>query len=270
MRFVQVTDTHIVPRGRSLHRLNPVHRLELCVADVNRHHDELSFCVITGDLTHRGDLESYGVLREIVQELKLPYHLILGNHDRREPFLEAFPDTPRDENGFVQYQTDSPEGVFLFLDTLDEGNNSGIYCELRRGWLEQRLREAGDRPVYLFMHHPPFDIGLPALDCMKLEDAESFAKVLEGTNVEHLFFGHVHRAVSGRWRKIPFSALPGTNHQVATDFKTVSPIPLSHGPPAYAFVHLDGACQLVHLHYYIDDYPRRLPDRSWPDALSSR
>jgi len=263
MQFAQITDIHLVPRGQSLHGLDPVQRFEDCIADVNRHSDDLQFCAITGDLADRGDVDSYGVLREILQTLTVPAHLILGNHDRREAFLKIFPEAPRDSNGFIQYQVNSTGGLLVFLDTLDEGKSSGIYCNRRRQWLVDRLQEAGDRPVYLFMHHPPFDIGLPSLDRMKLDAADSFATSIEvNSNIRHLFFGHVHRPLSGSWRNIPFSALPGTNHQIATDFKTVTPMPYSHGPAAYAFVHLDHDLNLVHLHHYLDDYPRR-GDQNW-------
>jgi hypothetical protein len=114
------------------------------------------------------------------------------------------------------------------------------------------------------MHHPPFDIDIPSLDRMKLDDAADFEAVIGGrSNIRHLFFGHVHRPVSGSWRGIPFSALPGTNHQIATDFQTVSPMPYSHDPPAYAFVHLHAERTVVHLHGYLNNCPRRLPNGSW-------
>lgn len=264
MRFVQVSDTHIVPRGRRLHRLDPVDRLERCISAINNHHRNLDLCLFTGDLTDKGDVESYQTLREILGQLDAPYKLLIGNHDRRETFLEVFPESPRDEHGFIQQQVETPGGRFLCLDTVDEGKHSGLYCEQRQAWLAGQLDAAGDEPVYLFMHHPPFDVGFPCLDRMKLEDADGFAELVTG-RVEHIFFGHVHRPLSGNWRGIPFSALPGTNHQVATDTANVTPMPYSHGPPAYAFVHLDPECRIVHLHNFIDDYPRRLPDKTWTD-----
>lgn len=82
------------------------------------------------------------------------------------------------------------------------------------------------------MHHPPFDIGIPSLDRIKLDGTEAFAAVLcESADIRHLFLGHVHRPVSGSWRGIPFSALPGTNHQIAADFAAGTPIPYEHGLP---------------------------------------
>ena len=247
MKFVQVTDLHIVPRGRKLLDLNPIERLSACIADINQRCENASFCVFTGDLADGGDPEAYSALRECLVDLELPYHLMLGNHDRRASFYEIFPDAPRDENGFLQFQLATEVGQLIFLDTLDEGRSAGVSHSKRRQWLTQRLQEANSDPVYLFMHHPPFDIGIPSLDNIKLDGTEAFAAVLRGSaDIRHLFLGHVHLPVSGSWRGIPFSALPGTNHQIALDFETVSPIPYDHGPSAYAIVHVDAEQTIVH------------------------
>jgi 3',5'-cyclic AMP phosphodiesterase CpdA len=247
MKFVQITDLHIVAPGALVHDLDPAERLASCIADVNRHREDVDFCVFTGDLADRGEPEAYELLRGILEDLEVPHHLMLGNHDARGPFLDVFSSAPRDEGGFVQSQLDTDEGRFIFLDTLDEGNRTGICCEKRRAWLAARLREAGSRPVYLFMHHPPFDIGIPSMDNIKLEGIDAFARVLEdAANIRHLFFGHVHRPVSGSWHGIPFSALPSTAHQIGPDFVNVSPMPYTHGPAAYAIVHLDDNQLVVH------------------------
>ena len=261
MRFVQVTDTHIMSRGQSVLGLDPVARLEACIADINRNRGDASFCVFTGDLTDRGEWEGYSVLRDCLAYLELPYYLMVGNHDRRAPFLANFPEALRDEDGFVQFGLSTPVGRLLFLDTLDEGRSAGLYCDRRCRWLSNRLIEAGSNPIYLFMHHPPFDIGIPSLDRMKLDGADAFTEALAGpADIRHIFLGHVHRPVSGSWRGIPFSALPSTNHQIAADFETVSPLPYCHETPAYAIVDLDVDRTLVHLHRYLDDGDVRRSD----------
>ena len=91
----------------------------------------------------------------------------MGNHDHRENFRNVFPATPCDENGFVQAVIDAAAGRFLLLDTVEEGQNWGSYCGKRRKWLHQ-LEASHERPVYLFMHHPPFKIGIPCLDRIRL------------------------------------------------------------------------------------------------------
>ena len=35
MKIIQITDTHLMPRGTELHGLNPCERLEACISSIN-------------------------------------------------------------------------------------------------------------------------------------------------------------------------------------------------------------------------------------------
>ena len=124
------------------------------------------------------------------------------------------------------------------LDTVEEGKSWGSYCQKRLLWLKDALENARGRNVYLFMHHPPFDVGIPCVDRIGLGiDGHKISEVLsKHDNIRHLFFGHIHRPISGSWNGIPYSTLRGTNHQVPLDFEALEIVPKSHEPPAYAIV----------------------------------
>ncbi len=253
MKIIQITDNHFGAPDERIGGLSPINRLEKCVEDINSNHCDAAFCVFTGDITDAGKPEAYQAFAKILDTLTLPRFLLVGNHDHREQMCSAFPELYKDENGFVQGCLRRDEGDFLFLDTLDSGYHWGLYCEPRRRWLSNRLEEAGDRPVYLFMHHPPFDVGLPSLDILGLRDKEAFADILSGhKNIRHLFFGHVHRPIAGSWLGIPFTTLKGTNHAVAFDFTAPGYVPYSHESPTYAVILIDDSRVLVHLHDYLD------------------
>ncbi len=256
MKIVQVTDTHLVGPGQKVYGIDPRARLDACFADINARHGDAAFCVLSGDLTDRGEAGAYRELRHALAALRLPYHVMIGNHDSRQTLLEVLPETPADPDGFVQCALDTPAGRVLLLDTVAAGRHAGAFCEARADWLAARLDEAGDVSVYIFMHHPPFDIGIPSLDRIRLADPGAFVRAIEGRrNLRHIFFGHVHRPVSGSWRGIPFSALRGTAHQVALDLETESPIPKTREPPAYAVILLESQRTVVHLHDYLDCSP---------------
>jgi len=161
-----------------------------------------------------------------------------------------------DADGFVQAAVETSAGWFLMLDTVEQGKGWGSYCAGRRDWLRRSLEDARGRPVYLFMHHPPFHVGIPSLDRLGLgADGDCIGEVLSvHDNVRHLFFGHVHRPIAGSWRGIPYSTLRGTNHQVPLDFDAVEVVPKSHEPPAYALVFLEDDQTTVHFHDYLDTY----------------
>jgi Icc protein len=255
MKIIQIIDTHLMPRGTELHGLNPCERLEACIANIKEFHTDAKMCIITGDLTDQGHRKAYHDFREILQKLPMPYHPLIGNHDPREIFSEIFPEVPLDEHGFVQQMLTTEQGRFLLLDTVKHKNDEGIYCEKRGAWLRTKLEESGNENVYLFMHHPPFKIGIPALDRIKLQDGVELIQeiVSDFSNIKHLFFGHVHRPVSGSWQGIPFTTLRGTNHQVQLDLKADDYLPISHEPPAYCVIFLEPQQTTVHFHDYLDN-----------------
>jgi len=225
------------------------------VRSIAEHHADAAFCVVTGDISDRGEAAAYALASEVLAALPMPVHVIPGNHDERAAFVHAFADAAVDENGFVQNAIVNPAGHFLLLDTVSpQHGSSGGYCKPRRDWLAARLQEAGDRPVYLFMHHPPFDVALPDLDAIGMVEPEKFAAlVARAGNVRHLFFGHVHRPISGLWRGIGFSTLYGTNHQVRLDFHGCGRLAFTSEPPAYSVVLIEPDLILVHTHHYETD-----------------
>jgi 3',5'-cyclic AMP phosphodiesterase CpdA len=268
MKLIQVSDLHFAPPGTRLFGLDPRARLEAAIADINQHHGDAELCLFTGDLADRGAPAAYQALRETLAALQVPYRLALGNHDDRDNFQRAFPEAPRDEHGFVQTVVSTGAGDVMVLDTLEPGQASGGFCARRQAWLGARLAEATGRPVILFMHHPPLDIGIPSLDRIGLVDKRGFAEVVAGAEVEagtgagasgvrHIFFGHVHRPVSGSWRGIPYTSLRSLVHQVSFDLATESPMPFDQAPPAYNVILLDGEDTVVHHHEFLG--ARRLP-----------
>jgi Icc protein len=147
MKLLQVTDTHLVADGAKICDLDPAARLAACIAHINAHHADAELCVVSGDLTDDGRPGAYRALKRVLDGLAVPYHLMAGNHDDRTALLAAFPGTPRDADGFVQYALETPGGRVLLLDTVEPGSPGGTYCRRRGAWLAEQLAAAGDRPV---------------------------------------------------------------------------------------------------------------------------
>jgi len=255
MKFIHLTDPHLVSPGEPLHGLDPAARLEACVSVIAARHADASFCVLTGDLADAGEPAAYAFAAEALAALPMPVHLIPGNHDARDAFTAGLPQVPRDENGFVQHAFRAGDASFVLLDTLEPTRGSGgDLCERRLAWLAARLREAGVGPAYLFMHHPPFEIGIPALDAIALADPAPFTRVVEAAgNVRHIFFGHAHRPISGNWRGISFSTLYATSHQTKLDLYTPGSCQYTAEPPAYCVVLLDGDTLVIHTEHFLED-----------------
>ncbi len=258
MKFIHLTDTHLVDPVQMLHGLDPASRFSPAIDSINTLHADAECCIISGDLTDAGEPAAYQFLAERIARSLIPCHLMVGNHDHHAHFRRCFPGTPVDESGFVQYTLETSAGVFVFLDTVLEGTHSGFYCEARQAWLKESLDKYRDRPVFLFMHHPPFDIQMPCLDSIGLTNKQEFAEIVRGhKNIRHLFFGHAHRPLSGNWNGISFSSLRGTNHQVGLDFETHKIIYVDE-PPEYNVVFISDQTLVVHTHPYLNEMSRCL------------
>ncbi|APZ43286.1 phosphodiesterase [Acidihalobacter ferrooxydans] len=267
MKLIHLTDPHLVPPGRALYGLDPAQRLAAAIAHIQARHTDAEACIITGDLAHRGDPQAYELLRELLAPLPMPVLTLIGNHDDRERFCCAFDEVPRDAGGFVQWVHATSAGRLILLDTVKPTAHAsnppaGYFDSGRARWLHDRLDEAGQEPVFLCMHHPPFGVGVRAFDDINLlaPDAQAFAEVVTGRkNIRHLFFGHIHRPIFGSWRGIPYSTLPATAHQSMLDF-VASDDCFTHEPPAYGVVMIDADQITVHLENYLDHSPVYHPD----------
>lgn len=246
MKIIHITDFHLVAPGTPLYGSSPHERADQCFDDIARWHSDADLCVISGDLAHNGEAEAYAWLADRLKRFPLKTFVMMGNHDDRAALRAAFPDAGCDANGYIQDTFATPQGVLFFLDTHKAEVSEGQYCEDRRRWLKQQLAAAADQPVWIFMHHPPCNVGMPYMDRIKLEDADAFADIISShNNIRHIFFGHVHRAAYINWRGIACTCLPGTNHQVPLVRDSVS-TNYSVEPAMYGVVLIEDDQTTVH------------------------
>ena len=127
-KFIHLTDTHLAGPGLKLYGLDPRARLDAAIADINRHHSDAAFAVVTGDLTHWGEAEAYANFAESMAALENA----VRRHGRQSRPPADLPRraaaAPRDANGFVQGAQQTPHGLFVFLDTLDETGFTPAKC----------------------------------------------------------------------------------------------------------------------------------------------
>ncbi|MDK1377051.1 MULTISPECIES: phosphodiesterase [unclassified Sinorhizobium] len=256
-KFIIFTDLHMVPEGVTIIGLDPYRRLANGIAHVNRYHADADRVIFAGDLAHGADRPSYERLKAILDELVPPAAMMIGNHDRREVFLDVFSGTATDENGFVQQVIDFADCRAVLLDTLFAPpydypvSHAGHLCQRRLAWLDRQLAEAGARPVLIFMHHPPHVTGFTSIDMIRLINGQEFyALVKRHGNVRHIFAGHVHRTISGSSRGIPFSIFKSPVHQQPMPFDTPDASLSVDEPAAYGIILVTDDGVLVHTEDY--------------------
>lgn len=273
LEFVVLTDTHIVPHGEEIYGLDPRARLDAAVNFVNQEHADAAFCLIAGDLAHWGQEAAYKNFAEALALLSIPQVLMMGNHDRRAAFRAIFPSADNDGNGFVQQLRIFDACSLLTLDTLNEegDTHAGLLCAKRLEFLEESLRDApDDRPLILAQHHPARDLGLPAMDAIKLQNPHEEWAVLErvGRKPDIILHGHVHRPIFGLWNDIPFHVQRALSHQVAYDKRSANHIPGSHEAPDLTLVNVTDGQLTLHQRSFLYDGPLFNLDDS--DAVEGR
>lgn len=236
-KLLFLSDLHITETGETIIGLDPAERLATVLDAALLAHGDAAAIVLLGDLTHHGRRGAYQRLRAILDAATIPVIPMLGNHDRREAFLEVFSDAPLAE-GFVQSVRDFGRTRLITLDSLDgppypERHHAGRLCETRLRYLEIALATRDGRHAIVCIHHPPFDTGIIGMDRIKLAEGDAFLDLLARHGNLHLIFGHIHRTMSGSSRGVPWSMFKSPCHQGVLDFADPNSHLSSNEPGAY-------------------------------------
>jgi 3',5'-cyclic AMP phosphodiesterase CpdA len=254
MLIAQMTDIHIGfdPEARP-EELNRT-RFRAALSRVIGAPNIPSFLVLSGDLTDRGDRDSFEKIEDLLEKVPCPILPLVGNHDTREGLLHAFPEVPR-ENGFIHYVHEAAGLTIVCLDTLEPGRHGGAFCEARRDWLRGTLGEAAGQPVVIFMHHPPVVSGIDWMDPAPEESwIELFAAAIAGheDHILAIHCGHLHRPLAARFRGVPLMVTPSIAPLVALDLNAIDPETpdnrdlITTEPPTYALHRWDGKDLVTH------------------------
>jgi len=249
-KILVFTDLHLVSAGEDIIGLDPAARFAAGLAHALARHPDASHLLITGDLTHDGRADQYARLKALLADCPLPVTMTIGNHDHRASFHAAFPDQPRDENGFVQRVIDAHGHRLILLDTVDEGGSplhSGLLCPRRLAWLEAKLDEAPDSPTLLFMHHPPIPTGFAGMDRIGLRNRHDLATRLRAhPQIRQIVAGHVHRTVQGAAGGVPVALLKSPCHQMPMVLEAGNVHLSVDEPGAYGLILLHDGAVIVH------------------------
>lgn len=177
-----------------------------------------------GDIVHPlPELPAFGPACEeahrIFAPLKPEIHFVPGNHDIGDKPGLASPAGPVTEGNRTAYETtfgsswssvDHDGATFVIINS-SLVNTGGAAEKEQQDWLEQTLKKATGRRVFLFSHYPPF-INEP-------DEAEHYDNYAEPGRswlldlaaehrVEAIFSGHVHQFFFNRYRGVKLYCLP--------------------------------------------------------------
>lgn len=238
MIIAQLSDFHARPPGRPAYGIVDTNAAIESAVDAVLALDPAPDCVlVTGDLADCGLAEEYAIVRAALSRLPMPVHVLPGNHDRREAFAAALAVDYRylPKAGFLHYTIEDFPVRLIGLDTVVAGEDGGEICAEREAWLAGRLREGQGRPTLIFMHHPPFAVGVDGMDVIPCRVSKSFAGLIaDHPEIERVLCGHYHRPIQRRFAGTIGYVAPGTAHQVALDLRPGTENRFVMEPPAFA------------------------------------
>ncbi|MEP2735718.1 MAG: phosphodiesterase [Erythrobacter sp.] len=254
MLIAQMTDIHIgFDPDAKPEELNRI-RFRETLARLLKAPNEPDMLVLSGDLTDRGDADSFEKIAAELKQCTFPIYPMVGNHDDREEMLRVFPDCPTMEGGFIQYAIEQDGLLIIMLDTFEPGRHGGAFCEARAKWLSDTLAANPDTPTLIFMHHPPVVSGIGWMDPGPDEPwMVRMGEAMQGhSQILALHCGHLHRPINTRFACIPLSVTPSVAPLVSMDLRAISPETpdaralITTEPPTYAMHRWDGETLVTH------------------------
>lgn len=251
LKFVVMSDLHVMPLGELSMTLDTGTRLEQAVDAVIARYGDADFCVLAGDLADLGQPSAYERLKAIIARLPIPVHITLGNHDDRAAFLTVFGDSYVAETGKVDKVIDVNGYRMILLDSSEPGRVDGVLEANQIDWLRARLAEAADRPVIVILHHNANALHINSDDIRILEPGAFINALKTHPDIRQVIAGHVHLTSTATWRGLPFTTLAGGHYSVSVDQPHV-PMRRLAGPGQMAFVIGTGDSTTVLFDDFID------------------
>ncbi|MGE5386175.1 MAG: phosphodiesterase [Betaproteobacteria bacterium] len=231
MKIAQISDLHLTADGQPLYG-----RVDTETAWRQALSRALAlgpdWLVLTGDLAEGGHKSAYRRLRDSLADCPCPYALLPGNHDDRAALREVFADQPWSPGDLCSQRREGDGGWLLLLDVTIPGCDGGEFGSEQESWLGRQL--ARGWPSLLFMHQPPFAVGIEYMDRIRCRGEDALRRLLAEypqQQVEALLCGHIHRAVSTTFAGHPALVAPSPAHQI-----DIEPGPLAWTPEPGGFL----------------------------------
>lgn len=216
LRFAQIGDLHLTDTA-----LPHYDDFNAIVQELNRHAKAgLDFVYLPGDNADDGTPDQFSLVRAGLNQLRLPYHVIPGDHDFKPRSLDAFYrglDVPK-----LPYRAEIHGRICLFLDIVSHGSGGPDFRlgDRQLAWLNDQLAAAkrGGQRCAVFMHAYPADLG---------EEAGQVARLLDSSTAQLVAMGHTHYNELSHDGRTIYAATRSTGQ-------------IEEGPVGFSLMALDG------------------------------
>ena len=212
-RVAIITDLHI-KQGQFVNGVNTEQNFYDLVEELKSWN--LDHVICAGDLSAKKPFrEDCELVKSKLEELKVPYDIICGNHDDPRHISAVFNYDLND--GEVYYTRRIGESNYIFLDT-NQGSISDKQCQ----WLSEELSR--NINPYIVMHYPPLDSGIVYIDAKhEFKDTDKILRILTDYKKRiNVFCGHCHSERLLQYKNLNVFITPSSIAQVDerdTNFK---------------------------------------------------
>ncbi len=234
LAWLHIGDLHITEAGAENHR-----DLGRIVALANAlPPGSLDFAVLPGDNADDGTAEQFQLARDAVAPLRLPLHILPGDHDFKPRSLDAYYAVLGAERLPCAFSVKGHRCLFLDVVSAGTGGSDFRLGEDQLAWVERELEvaEAAREGVAVFMHTYPADLR---------EGAERLGALLARPQVLCVDMGHTHYNELANDGGTVFMATRSTGQ-------------VEEGPPGFSIAAIDGR---------VVSWRFKALDEAWPFVL---
>ena len=209
--IAQVTDIHLFAQAnQQLLGLSTADSFAAIICQLQALDPQPDFLLLTGDLSQDGSVASYHRLQTLLAPLQLPTYWLPGNHDDLDVMQRSLT-----QPQFLAEKSFQAGGwQLVLLSSVVPGCVHGELAPESLVWLDQQLKNAGDRPTIISFHHPPFQVHSDWLDTSILQNSEElFAVIDRHAHVKLVLFGHIHQAFHCQRQGVDYLGSPSTSIQ---------------------------------------------------------
>lgn len=165
------------------------------------------FFVDLGDTTRVSGLSEYVEKKAMLNDLKVPYHMVIGHHD----IVGNGYDYWQQYFGATYYSWDYENAHFVVLDDVSYYN---AFSEDELAWLEKDLSSNPKQLKFVFLHSPP---RCPFVDPSQLgfkgpnseERIDKFLSIIKKYKIDQIYAAHIHNLLNYKISGIPITVTGG-------------------------------------------------------------
>ncbi|MDD3323077.1 MAG: metallophosphoesterase [Paludibacter sp.] len=188
-KFAFFTDLHI-----SVLKPQNAEDLENAVKDLNMQKN-IDFVLVAGDDTDLGDSVSFKITKQILDKLKIPYFISIGNHDTNSGGTESIYFNAVFGSDTFSFKHNEYQFIGFPTSPLDKKSKAHITGKDLK-FIKSKLKENGKKnPVFLMTHYPMLD--------GDVDNWGDLYKILRKYNIKAILGGHYHRNVILNYDEIP-------------------------------------------------------------------